>query len=206
MNLKDLITSYFRKIAKPLEVFRRMLPENKERLLKEYFTTATHYYVSARYAHFGSMIPTAGNLFHHAIEMYLKGHLSLKLNERERKKLRHSLWQIWRRFKRDVGDPTLDKFDSIIKALDKFEDIRYPEKLLRLGANINFGLARLPPGPSTTGGRQPLYELYVQEIDELVAILFQKTGVNPAFYLTMLSEDRNAYLKKDNPMKHVWGL
>ena len=178
----------------------------KQNLRYKYFEAATHYYVSARFAYFGWMIPTAGNLFHHAVEMYLKGHLSLKLNERERKRLRHSLRRIWRRFKRDMDDPALDKYDSVIKYLDKYEDIRYPEKLVHQGATIQFGLARPPPVATTTGVRQPEYELYVPEIDELVATLFQKTRLNPAAFLIMLSEEGKACLKKDNPMKQVWGL
>jgi HEPN domain-containing protein len=181
-------------------------PEDKERLRQEFFTVGTHYYVAARYAFFGGMIPTAGNLFHLAIEMYLKAYLSLRLSELERRRLGHSLRRIWRRFKRDVRDPALDQFDSTIKTLHKFETIPYPERMIRLGAEINFSLARpiRRSGRATaTWLRKPRYEVCVHEIDELVAVLVPKIGLNPTVFRDMLSEDGKAYLKRDNPTS-IW--
>ena len=41
--------------------------------LMQYFRFGTQYYVAGRYAALVWLIPVAGNLLHHAIEMYLKG-------------------------------------------------------------------------------------------------------------------------------------
>jgi len=60
-------------------------PENTEDLKNLYFRYATDYYVAARFAFFARSNPTAGNLFHHAVELYLKGSLTHELNEREEK-------------------------------------------------------------------------------------------------------------------------
>ena len=57
------------------------------------------YYVSARMAYFARAIPVAGNLFHHAVEMLLKGYLCRTLDDRGRWRLKHNLRRTWRRFK-----------------------------------------------------------------------------------------------------------
>jgi hypothetical protein len=41
-----------------------------------FFKTGSQYYIAGRFAAFAWFHPVAGNLFHHAIEMYLKGALS----------------------------------------------------------------------------------------------------------------------------------
>ena len=46
------------------------------RALELFFSSATQYYVSGRYAVFAGLTPVVGNLLHHAVEMYLKGALS----------------------------------------------------------------------------------------------------------------------------------
>jgi hypothetical protein len=72
--------------------------------------TATQYYVTVRFAAFAWFIPVTGNLFHHAIEMYLKGHLSATMTDKElRDNLGHDLTKIWRRFKQSLSDTMLDQ-------------------------------------------------------------------------------------------------
>ena len=70
--------------------------------------------------------------------MYLKGYLSLQTTESERIRLGHSLKRIWRVFKQKVGDTVLTKYDTTIKALDRFESLRYPEKSAIEGCEIHF--------------------------------------------------------------------
>src|SRR5207253_10827 len=112
------------------------------RLKESYCRLGAEYYLSGRFAFLASHVPmtVTGNLFHHAVEMLLKGYLSTTSNEEERKKLGHRLKQIWRKFKQDVGDPQLDRFDSMIAELDKFEDIRYPETPLKSGMAVMFSV------------------------------------------------------------------
>lgn len=179
---------------------------NTESPQKEYFTIATHYYIAARYAFFSGLIPTAGNLFHHAIEMYLKGYLSPHLGESKRKNLGHSLKRIWRAFKRSVKDPALDEYDTAIKLLDRFESIRYPEKSVREGFEVHFSL--VTPNPPSSGPyampASQRYDVVLHQIDNLVATIFQKSGLNPSFFLTGLNNDARAFLVKDNPTA-LWG-
>ena len=138
-------------------------PENAKDLEDLYFRYATDYYMAARFAFFARSMPTAGNLFHHAVELYLKGSLTHELNEKGRKNLGHRLDRIWRRFKQSIREPQLDRFDGVIAALDKFESIRYPEKTARLGAGLGFSLAA--PGPTLLGSfkdKTPQYTIIMQ--------------------------------------------
>jgi HEPN domain-containing protein len=108
-------------------------PENKDALLQEYLKAGIDYHTSARFAAFAGFMPLSGNLAHHSVEMYLKGYLCRKLSERERRNLGHRLRKIWKRFKEEVGDSSLARFDTTISAIDKFERIRYPEEIIRKG-------------------------------------------------------------------------
>ena len=194
-------------LCKRLPGLRRKTPGNGEdlRLKFEYFNIATHYYVAGRYAVFAGMIPTAGNLFHHAIEMYLKGCLCRFLGEGERRLLGHALRRLWRRFRTDSGDPTLEKYDRMIKELDKFESIRYPERTARRGMLAEFAFERPDPNRLGAGpGRpEPRYLLVVEEIDQLVTVLFQKARVNHRVFQERLGEAGQTYLQRGN-ISAIW--
>jgi hypothetical protein len=173
-------------------------PENKADLLGRYFDTGTHYYVAGRFAYFARAIPTAGNLLHHAIEMYLKGCLVGTYDEAPRRRLGHRLRRIWRRFKRQDGDNKLSQFDATIAELDRFEDLRYPEKVR--GLLIHFELTRQPAEASGSGSRNARrFDLFLNEIDQLVAVLFQQANLNPKSFTTGLSAAARASLTNDNP-------
>jgi len=177
---------------------KQAAPENEEDLRGRYFDAATHYYVAARFAYFARAIPTAGNLFHHAIEMYLKGCLVQTHDEGRRRRLGHNLRRIWRRFKRQVDNDNLRRFDAAIAELDPFEDLRYPERVR--GWLIHFELARQPIEASGSALRTTRrFELFLNEIDELVAMLFHHTNMNPKFFAGNLSASARALLTKDNP-------
>src|SRR5260221_12629949 len=92
--------------------------EDKDRLRFMYFDTGLHYHITARFAVIEQFNPLAANLFHHAIEMYLKGALCRTLDEHQRRKLGHRLTKIWKRFKVTHPDPALDRFDQCISELD----------------------------------------------------------------------------------------
>ena len=46
----------------------------------EFFSAGTQYYVAGRYAVIVGLIPVAGNLLHHAVEMFLKGGLASSIS------------------------------------------------------------------------------------------------------------------------------
>ena len=59
--------------------------------IDEFFKTDSQYYIGGRFAAFAWFHPVVGNLFHHAIEMYLKGALSKTRSLSELKRLYHDL-------------------------------------------------------------------------------------------------------------------
>jgi hypothetical protein len=166
--------------------------------------TALHYQIVARYSAAAAFLPVVGNLAHHAIEFYLKGALAAQLDEAERRKIGHNLRRLWRLYKSRRNNPALDKFDQTIRDINKFERIRYPEEILRLGMVAEAGFAKSPP-PNPAAGRPPPGERYVlalNEVDELVKLMFQIEGLNPGFFTARLNEHGKRYLDhlNEHPM------
>jgi len=175
-----------------------------QRDLQWWFDLATQYYVAARFSAFAKLAPVCGNFFHHAIEMYLKGYLSSKLNPAQLKQLRHSLDKIWKRFKREASDLTLNRFDDVIRKLDKIEDIRYPKCIISHGMVVDIRLKRgrfskgsIPFGSSSVTNL-PHYEIIVEEMDSLVETIFEESSVHPQFFTQALKSDARTYLKREN--------
>jgi hypothetical protein len=173
-----------------------------EDTIHEFFRYGCQYYVAARYGVFASLIPVAGNLHHHAIEMLLKGALSKSMSLKEMKdKLGHKLQRSWEAFKTQAGDASLNRFDRAIQELDKFEDVRYPDKLIELGASMMFDITKAGAAQSSvTGVSQPQYRFCLEEIDELVGEIFKVASRNPEAYLKsmMVRKDAQDYLQRDN--------
>src|SRR5437870_1212577 len=98
-----------------------------------FFSLGIQYYVTARFSAFAWFSPVCGNLFHHAIEMFVKGYLCERKSLEELKKVGHRLCSLWACFKQEVADPALDRFDQTVTDLDEFESIRYPDRILSHG-------------------------------------------------------------------------
>jgi hypothetical protein len=159
--------------------------------------TALEYFNVGRYAVHGRLL-IAANLLHHAVELLLKAnHARGDGLEKIRKYGRrdvygHSLAAAWQEFKRRIGDPTLDPFDRMVAELDKWEDIRYPEKLLESGVIASIALVDQPAAlVDGVVGAIPVYTLAMPEIDRLVKLLVEHSGINPEGFHLMF-EDKHA--------------
>src|SRR5437879_2039088 len=106
--------------------------EDPERASIEFCQRGMEYYVAGRFSALsGKSIIVSGNILHHAIEMLLKGALCMRRSH-SRQQIRsmgHNLKRAWKAFKKTCSDPRLNALDSAIKDLNKFEDLRYPDKL-----------------------------------------------------------------------------
>jgi len=148
---------------------------------------ACQYYVAARFLVHSQRIPVCGNLFHHAVEMLLKGGLAKKrkLSLSELKKMGHKLKVLWPEYKLDFPNPALKRHDKTISLLDKFEDIRYPDRILASGSGVVvqwFGpLPSVPVGGP--GLKTPQYTIIVSEIDDLVADVFKASSWTPGKFI-----------------------
>jgi HEPN domain-containing protein len=174
--------------------------EDRSGLQVEYFRTALYYYIAARYAMIVRFIPIPGNLVHHAIEFLLKGALIEQLDEAARRKFSHNLQKLWRRYKRERDNPFLAKFDQTISDINKFERIRYPEEIRRLGMLTEIGPVRntFPQPPGAKRLRAARYQLAFDEVDELVKLIFQIEGINPPFFTSSLDAGAKRYLNHQN--------
>jgi hypothetical protein len=160
---------------------------DRDRYASIFIEDGCQYYIAARFAMRAALMPVMGNLFHHAIEQFLKGGLARKRDMHElkdRKKAGHDLNKLWKLFKEDFQINDLTKHDRTVVTLNMFEDIRYPEKIVELGmeatadwlSDINYTNS-FPPTQS------PKYRIVVSEIDELVTEIFKKSSWNPrAFF------------------------
>jgi hypothetical protein len=171
-----------------------------EDVIHEFFVYGSQYYLAGRYGMFAGLMPVAANLHHHGIEMMLKGALSKTMSlENLKSKLMHNLPRIWKKFKEQANDPSLSRFDKVIKELSKFNDVRYPDKILRRGAAMMFDITRAAQN-SVTGSvaNVPQYKLCLEDIDEVVSVIFKVASRNPHDYLRFLKQEARDFLSRDN--------
>jgi len=161
------------------------------------------YYLTARFAMKAQRF-ISGNLFHLAVEMFLKSGLAKKgYTENElKRRWGHSLDKLWQAFKTDYPDPALVRHDGTVSSLDKFEDIRYPPD-----HSVAVTLQRDEPTyPSEPPPSTKPYTLVISDIDALVADILAMTGWNTGLLfqgvnlamldaLTFLNEQKG-YLRK----------
>ena len=90
---------------------------------EDFVRVACQYYVTARFAMQAQCFPVCGNLFHHAVEMLLKGGLARKRKVSDLKDMGHDLKKLWKAFKTDFPDDVLKRHDETISTLDKFDPL-----------------------------------------------------------------------------------
>ena len=163
------------------------------------FSSGMQYYISGRYAVLAGLIPVAGNLLHHAIEMFLKGGLARASDLKELKRLRHNVPETWKLFKVRFEQPELDRFDSVINSVHAFEDLRYPDSLLLKGARMMVGVSGAAQlGKAEQIGQVPSYELYLSEIDPLVHSIFTTASVDARFLYLGMNSRAHQYFTEGN--------
>jgi hypothetical protein len=166
-------------------------PDNGESML--FVKSASQYYATARFAMHAHCMPVTGILFHHTVEMLLKGGLAQNLKGGlaqkrtlgELKDMEHRLKRLWRAFKEDFPDPNLSRHDRTISCLDKFDAIRYPDEILKYGMGMSAQWHDPAHEVITYGGiktpRQ--YIIVVSAVDDLVADVFKICGWNPGSFM-----------------------
>ncbi len=166
-----------------------------------YFKLGTQYYLAARSATFAGCFPVAGNLFHHAVELYLKGDLATDLSRARLKAYGHNLRRLWTAYKTKHRTVDLSRHDLHISQLHKFEKIRYPDAITDKGMFGTIAIARPATAPSmwsADGAVPPSYHLVVNDVDEIVRTIFNTTSLNPDFFFR--TEESRAILHRDNPV------
>jgi len=114
----------------------------------------------------------------------------------QRGRFGHDLKKLWRAFKQVSNDPALAKFDGLISAVNKFEDLRYPRKGYVFSISLRKG-PRPSSSGSTTKGLQE-YHLNLEEIDEFFTALL--TGQVTSWWIRSLllkNEAKNQYSQEN---------
>ena len=165
------------------------------------------YYVAGRFATAHRFIPVSANILHHAVELLLKACLAKddpleKIREygHVKRGYGHDIVRLWQEFKTRQLAPVAAEFDAIIEGLNAFEDIRYPETLIREGATISIGVFEVDD-PIRSNGQIPekLYVLMLPQIDRLMGLLFAASGANPPAFLPRITERGMMYYNMVRP-------
>jgi DNA-binding phage protein len=139
-----------------------------------FFKIGAQYLAAARYAISSGLMPLAGNLYHHGIELLLKGTLATSMSKSElRYTLGHNLDRAWREFKKRNNDPQFTRFDPLISDLHRFEIIRYPEIFEKKGA------PKLIPNQVSGNSK---YALCLEDLERIVEVIFDKGSRDPRAY------------------------
>ena len=170
---------------------------------------ATQYYVAGRLAARGGLVPVHGNLFHHAIEMYLKATLVGTVTMPQMKQTYgHNLVKLWSAYKAQQHAPVLGRFDKTITALHRFESIRYPDAIVTRGMLTGVvwtrGGVKIPNAKKNPRRPEPKYEVVIAEVDELVIEILDRAGRNPKVFVLSISGDARAALSYQNPTSARW--
>lgn len=170
----------------------------EQQIADAFFVLGAGYFVVARYSASAFLMPICGNLYHHAIELFLKGYLANSISSFELKsKFGHSLPKLWEAFKSVINDSSLNNFDLVISKLDRFENIRYPDSIVDNGMMV--GITVGGAGPSLVdqfhdGG--PVYKLNVEELDCLTLTIFEKASVPPSAYFGGLDDELKKWIPR----------
>jgi hypothetical protein len=166
---------------------------------------ACQYYAAARFAMHAQCMPVCGNLFHHAVEMLLKAGLARKRELSELKDMGHKLKVLWRAFKADFPDPALKRHDKTISSLDKFEDIRYPDAIMKHGMGASAQWHGPPAKITMRGGLKTpkQYAIVVSDIDDLVADVFKASSWKPGAFMGTNRAKKQAITRYNNHSKFL---
>ncbi len=175
-----------------------------DRLRDEYFRYGVDYYAAGRFAYYARAIPVVGNLFHHALEMLIKGRLcATGISEKDRRKLGHDLEKLWAALRvvgaaqsYPAGVSRLPSFDVMIGTLNAFEEIRYPEQLL--------GGATIVTGMPSAGASQGTFGVDIKEVDALVLELHRVASVNPKAMIQHLNPEAVNTITLHNAHASEW--
>jgi hypothetical protein len=157
-------------------------PPDGQDLQLEYFRTALEYYIAARFAAFSFFMPMSGVLFHHAIELYLKGLLCPWLDEEQRTTLRHALPKVWNKYKSLNGNFSLSRFDDLVARIDRHWRVRYPDDIVKHGVQADVLLTR---------------DL-LDRLDEFMKVLWDKSGLNIKAFMPYSPQARDNLERENN--------
>jgi hypothetical protein len=169
-----------------------------------FYKLGLHYYATARFAFFSAMLPLTGNLYHHGVEMVLKGRLTHGYSLQGLRQFSHDLMRCWAAFKALYPAENLSPFDDLVAALHTFERLRYPDHLLAHGAHISFTLKSNPPPLNPPMPNQPGYQLSFPDLDVFMDRLFTLCQLRVSVIAQGMTERGKQMLTEQNAFASAW--
>jgi len=159
------------------------------------------YYAAGRFAALNRLHRIAPNLVHHAVELILKAVLVRDHSlEKIKTDYRHDLTRLWKAVTAASPGLLTTRRNQTIADVAKFEDLRYPNLLIRQGATVTVALTS-GENPRVSGSRPtsgPRYQFNLEDIDELWCALFHNASASPAAFLQNLSAAARAAIDAEN--------
>lgn len=171
--------------------------EQKKNILSIAFLNAgAQYYAIARYCAPFFYAPVSMTMFHHAIEMLMKGYL-IKTHPvstlRNQKTYGHNLDALWTLYKSTIEDESLSRFDKSVSDLNQVEKLRYPDNMDENGFIVSVSIREPSPlqfsdveNIDDSGmmsclnfDNKPQYLINVSNLDKIVLSIFDACEVNP---------------------------
>ena len=158
-------------------------PSREDKMRDAFLVIASQYFAHARYSSQAFYLPVSATLFHHAIEMLLKGYLSKQKSSAELRSAGHSLTELWNLFNQFVADKGLSRFDGTIKELDKVELLRYPDSIVDERYVLHVSLGK-PVTPLAFPGMEkvPNYYVDVSDLEDIAEAIYKACVVSPVPY------------------------
>jgi hypothetical protein len=170
-----------------------------------FVSSGCEYYTTARFAMHAQHSLVCGNLFHHAVEMLLKGGLAYRGKSlTELTSMGHSLKKLWRAYENDHPEAELERHNKTINRLDKHEDIRYPNPNVH-SMGLSLGWSGEPAEVKTSGRRKTpkQYAIVVSDIDDLVADVLKTSSWNPGVFMGTNPAALEAIKRQNNHAKFL---
>ena len=148
-----------------------------------YCRIALQYYVAGRFAFLAQYFPVSGNLFHHALEMLLKGDLASQgLTDSDLRKRSHCLPDLWRDFLTHHPSLDVEKYNKTVEQLHGWDDIRYPGRVDNPVMLFDRQMTETKLdilGPDLS--EENKYRINLEEMDLLIHEILRWTSVNPNY-------------------------
>ena len=178
---------------------QNMMTHARESLIlqTEFLSMGFQYLVLGRAAAIEEFMPVAGNVLHHAVEMFLKAALADRVSVSELKSIGHKLPILWQRCQIVLEEPEATRARAAIDKLDRFEAIRYPDGYLTRGSTISIRLSNAS-APPFGANSATTYDIVLEDVDELVAIIYRELHLNKEFFTQKRSSNVLQYLNREN--------
>lgn len=176
-----------------------------QRVTVTFFSSALQYYVAGRFALLAGFAPVAGTLFHHAIELALKGALAANRSSlAELGGFGRNLPRLWHVFKALHRDAGFERFDEAVSKLQTFEGLRYPDSVLSQARQVEIGIAGRSAGAAAADpDHETMYALCLDEVDALISALLHRSGQEPGAYTCGSQGAARDYLVAHNPVAEL---